>query len=44
MTFLINFPKVLSKMIGLKDLGESYDALFSLGIIIVVKILKWAGQ
>jgi len=44
MTFLINFPKVLSKMISLKDLGELYDALFSLGIIIVVEILKWAGQ
>ena len=40
MTFLINLPKVLSKIIGLKDLDESYDALFSLEITIVVEILK----
>jgi len=26
---------------GLKDLGESYDNLFGLEIIIVVDFLKW---
>jgi len=44
MTFSINLPKVLSKPISLKYLGISYDALFGLEIMMVVKILKWAGQ
>ena len=44
MTFLINLPKVLSKMISLKNLGVLYDALLDLGIIMVVEILKLVGQ
>ena len=44
MTFSISLPKVLSKMIGLNDLGESYDDLFGLGIITVDDLLKWFGQ
>jgi len=44
MTFLISSPSVFSRTMGLKDLGESYDNLFGLGIIIVVNFLKWFGQ
>ena len=44
MTFLINLPNVLSRTIGLKDLGESYVFLFGLGIITVVDLLKCEGQ
>ena len=44
MTFSISFPKVLSKTIGLKDLGESYDSLLDLEMITVDDILKWFGQ
>ena len=44
MTFSISFPRVLSKMIGLKDLGKSYDDLFGLGIITIDNLLKWFGQ
>ena len=43
-TFLISFPSVFSSTIGLKDLGESYDNLLGLGIIIIVDFLKWFGQ
>jgi len=43
-TFLISLPIVLSRTIGLKDLGESYDFLLSLGIMTVVDILKCEGQ
>jgi len=39
-----SFPKVLSKTIGLKDLGESYDSLLGLGMIIIDDILKSFGQ
>jgi len=35
---------MLSKTIGLKDLGISYGALFGLEIMMVVEILKWASQ
>ena len=44
MTFLINLPTVLSKMIGLNDLGESYKDLLGLEIMTVVDFLKWDGQ
>ena len=44
MTFSISFPKVLSKTIGLNDLGESYDDLFGLGMITINDLLKWFGQ
>jgi len=40
MTFSINLLKVLSRTIGLKDLNILYNALFGLGITMVVKILK----
>ena len=43
-TFLISLPTVLSKTIGLKDFGELYDVLFSLGMIIVIDLLKYDGQ
>jgi len=44
MTFSISFPRILSKTIGLNDLGESYDGLLGLGMITVNDILKWFGQ
>jgi len=44
MTFSISLFKVLSKTIGLNDLGESYDDLFGLGMITVDDLLKWFGQ
>ena len=43
-TFLISLPTVLSRTIGLKDFGELYDILFSLGITIVIDLLKCNGQ
>jgi len=43
-TFSISFPRVLSKTIGLNDLGKSYDNLFDLGMITVNDLLKWFGQ
>ena len=44
MTFSTSFPMVLRKMIGLKDLGESYNFLLGLGIIMNVEFLNWEGQ
>ena len=44
MIFLISFSRVLSKTIGLNNLGESYNNLFGLGIITVDDLLKWFGQ
>ena len=44
MTFSISLPSVLSKTIGLNDLGELYDCLLGLGITIVIDLLKWEGQ
>ena len=35
---------MLRRMIGLKALGESYDSLLGLGMIIEVKTLKCKGQ
>ena len=43
-TFSISFPRVLRRIIGLKDLGESYNALLGLEITIIINILKWLGQ
>ena len=40
MTFSISFPRVLSKIIGLNNLGESYNGLFGLGMITVDDLLK----
>ena len=42
--FLNHLPNVLSSTIGQKYLGESYDDLFSLGMITIVDVLKWEGQ
>ena len=44
MTFSISFPRVLSRTIDLKDLGESYNGLLGLGMITMDDILKWFGQ
>ena len=44
MTFSISFPRVLSKIIGLNNLGESYNGLCGLGMITVDDLLKWFGQ
>ena len=44
MAFLINLPIVLSKTIGQKVLGKSYDSLLSLGIIIDIETLKYNSQ
>ena len=44
MTFLNNFPIVLSKIMGQKVLGISYDFLLGLGIMMVIKTLKYNGQ
>ena len=44
MTLLMSLPIVLRKMMGLNDLGESYDFLFGLGITIVVETLKCDSQ
>jgi len=35
---------MLSSMIGLNDLGKSYDCLLGLEMTIVDDLLKWAGQ
>ena len=40
MTFLISFLRVLSKMISLNDLEESYDILLGLGMTTIVDLLK----
>ena len=44
MTFSISLLTVLRRTIGLKALGESYDFLLGLGIMIVVDLLKCEGQ
>ena len=44
MTFLISFPRMLSKMISLNDLEESYNILLGLGMTTIVDLLKWEGQ
>jgi len=40
----MSLPIVLRRTMGLKDLGESYDSLLGLGMIIKVDILKYNGQ
>jgi len=44
MNFSMSFPEVFSKTIGQKDLGELYEFLLSLGMIIVLVDLKCDGQ
>ena len=40
----MSFPKVFKRMIGLNDLGVSYNVLLGFGIIMVIDVLKWVGQ
>ena len=40
MTFSMSFPKVLRRMMGLNDFGESYDSLLDFGMTIVTEVLK----
>ena len=44
MIFLISLPMVLSKTIGLKDLGELYNNLLGFGITTIIDVLKWDSQ
>ena len=44
MTFLISFPIILSRMMGQKDLEESYNSLLGLDMTMDVEVLKWEGQ
>jgi len=44
MTFLISFPMVLNRTMGLKDLEESYDSLLSLGMTMNIEVLKCKDQ
>ena len=43
-TFSMSLPNVLRRTIGQKAFGWSYDDLFGLSMMIVVKILKYFGQ
>ena len=43
-TFSMSLPTVLKRTIGLNDLGESYNFLFSLEMTIIVDLLKCEGQ
>jgi len=43
-TFSMSFPMILSRTIGLKDLGESYNFLLGLEMTMNVNVLKWEGQ
>ena len=43
-TFSINFHNMLKSIMGLKDLGMSYDILLGFGIITVIEFLKWLDQ
>ena len=43
-TFLISLPIILSKTIGLKALGEPYNSLLGLEMIMDIETLKCAGQ
>ena len=43
MTFSVSFPSRLSKTMGWKDLGKSYNSLFGFGIMIIIEDLKYNG-
>ena len=43
-TFSISFSRVLRRMMGLKDLGVSYNSLLGFRMIIVIDVLKWEGH
>ena len=42
-TFSMSLPRVLSRTIGQKAFGLSYDGLFGFGMMTVVDILKYLG-
>ena len=42
-TFSMSLPRVLSRTIGRKAFGLSYDGLFGFGMTTVVDILKYLG-
>ena len=44
MNFSISLPKMLSKIISLKNLDMLYEDLLGFRITMVVEILKWNGQ
>ena len=44
MTFLMSFPKVFKRTIGLNNLEVSYNVLLDFRIIMVIDILKWVSQ
>ena len=44
MTFLISFPNILRRTMGLNDFGESYNFLLGLGMMIVNEDLKYNGH
>jgi len=44
MTFSINLPSIFNSIMGRKNLRKLYDNLFSFGMIIDIKVLKWEGQ
>jgi len=43
MAFSMSFPKVLRRMMGLNDFGESYNFLWDFGMMMVIEVLKWDG-
>ena len=43
-TFSMSLPRVLSRTIGQKAFGLSYDGLFGFGMTTMVDILKYLGQ
>jgi len=42
--FSKSFPIVFNRTIGQKNLGESYNALLGLGMMMVMDVLKWDNQ
>jgi len=40
----MSLPRVLSRTIGQKSFGLSYEGLLGLGIMIVDEVLKYSGQ
>ena len=44
MTFLMSFPKVFKRTMGLNDLEVSYNVLLGFRIIMVIDVLKWVSQ
>ena len=44
MIFSISLPSIFNKIIGLNILGELYEALLSLGMMIELDVLKYDDQ